>query len=475
MSLEIKNQTDNPKLIKGNFDKSSIQAGILHIGVGNFHRSHQANIIDQFMENTGNYNWGIVGLNLLSETTDFLTNLKKRNGNYVLKTISPNGEVAFREIKSIVELLDWNSDKEKSEKILLNENIHLITITVTETGYFLTDNAELDINHEVIKNEIMGKNTNSLYSYLRIALNKRKNSINKPITILCCDNLRENGKVLKKAFLKYLKLLNEKDLLSWVEKNVSFPPCVVDRITPRSPEKLSKEIEDHFNIKEDCTVLSEDFIQWVIEKDFAAPFPDLDKIENVNFTENVFDYEETKIRILNGGHTCLTYLGALKGLKTFDECFNYEDLKSFFDNLQNKEIIPALGNIKPINLNKYLETISHRFQNSHISDALERICMDGSSKFLIFIIPTIKKCFENNIKPVNSITAIASWYIFMKKIYNKELEFNYIDPKWGWLKTLLEDDKIDEFCTNKDLWGNLPENFPSFKSILKLKIKNIAL
>ena len=218
--------------------------------------------------------------------------------------------------------------------------------------------------------------------------------------------------------------------------------------------------------------MSEDFIQWVIEKDFAAPFPDLDKIENVNFTENVFDYEETKIRILNGGHTCLAYLGALKGLKTFDECFNHEDLKSFFNNLQNKEIIPALGNIKPINLNKYLETISHRFQNSHISDALERICMDGSSKFLIFIIPTIKKCFENNIEPVNSITAIASWYIFMKKIYNKELEFNYIDPKWDWLKNFLEDDMIDEFCTNKDLWGDLPTQFPKFKEILKLKIKN---
>ena len=139
----------------------------------------------------------------------------------------------------------------------------------------------------------MGKITNSLYSYLRIALNKRKNSINKPITILCCDNLRENGKILK-SFFKIFRTLKWKwfNKLGW--KNVSFPPCVVDRITPRSLEKLSKEIEDHFDIKEDCTVLSEDFIQWVI-KDFAAPFPDLDKIENVNFTENVFDYEETKI------------------------------------------------------------------------------------------------------------------------------------------------------------------------------------
>ena len=101
--------------------------------------------------------------------------------------------------------------------------------------------------------------------------------------------------------------------------------------------------------------------------------------------------------------------------------------------------------------------------------------MDGSSKFLIFIIPTIKKCFENNIEPVNSITAIASWYIFMKKIYDKELVFNYIDPKWDWLKTFLKDNKIEEFCSNKDLWGNLPDNYPLFKSILKSKIKNLAI
>ena len=148
-----------------------------------------------------------------------------------------------------------------------------------------------------------------------------------------------------------------------------------------------------------------------VERIFPLNSPNLDKIENVNFAENVFDYEETKIRILNGGHTCLAYLGALKGLKTFDECFNYEDLKSFFDNLQNKEIIPALGNIKPINLNKYLETISYRFQNRHISDALERICMDILFKSRGFILCKTFSCLYS--------VSIAS-FIF-RMVYSKTI------------------------------------------------------
>ena len=160
------------------------------------------------------------------------------------------------------------------------------------------------------------------------------------------------------------------------------------------------------------------------------------------------------------------------GLKTFDECFKKENLNSFFNDLEIKEIIPSLGNAIPFDLTKYLNEIYKRFQNSNISDDLERICMDGSSKIPIFVIPTIKKCFEMNIEPTNCISAIASWYKFMKKINNNELNFNYIDPKWDWLKNFLYDDKIDDFCSNKDLWGELPKTFPRFKEILKLKIND---
>ena len=159
-------------------------------------------------------------------------------------------------------------------------------------------------------------------------------------------------------------------------------------------------------------------------------FPNISELESVDITSNVIPYEEAKIRVLNGGHSCLTYFGALMNLKTFDKCFEKENLVSFFNDLETKEIIPSLGNDIPFNLTKYLNTICERFQNSNISDALERICMDGSSKFPIFVLPTIKKCFEMNIEPINGITAIASWYEFMRKINNNELNFNYVDPKW---------------------------------------------
>jgi D-arabinitol 4-dehydrogenase len=470
MDLQSQASSNLSKILESNFDKKKLHAGILHIGVGNFHRSHQAYLIDQLIEKKSKYNWGIIGLNLIKSGEKDLKSLQHQEGNYVLKTISSKGDTKYRKIKSIVGLLDWNLEKEKSEQILTNKDIHLVTITVTETGYFLNEDSKLDQNHVIIKNEIDNLNTTSIYSYLRTALNQRMHKINQPITILCCDNLRENGKILENAFIKYLELLNDTVLLEWIAKNVSFPSCVVDRITPRVPATLSGEIENNFKIKKNCSVLSEDFIQWVIEEKFSAPFPDIDELESVNITKNVIPYEETKIRVLNGGHSCLAYLGALMGLKTFDECFKKKNLDSFFYDLEIKEIIPSLGNDIPFDLTKYLNTIYERFQNSNISDALERICMDGSSKFPIFVLPTIKKCFEMNIEPINGITAIASWYVFMKKINNKELSFDYIDPKWVWLKNFLKEDKIDDFCSNKDLWGELPETFPRFKEILRLRI-----
>ena len=346
MILKNEINQNSLQLIESSFEKQKLKPGILHIGVGNFHRSHQAYLIDKFIEKNSEFNWGIIGLNLISNSSNIINNLKKRDGNYILKTISSNGDVKYKNIKSIIELSDWSTEKENSEKILNNENIHLITITVTETGYFLNEKSELDENNKLIKDELNNKMSNSIYAYLRIALNNRKKSTNKPITILCCDNLRENGKILKNCFIKYLELINDKELINWLSKNVTFPSCVVDRITPRTPENLAEEIEQNFNIKEDCSVLSEDFIQWVIEEDFAAPFPALDQLDNVYFTSNVINFEETKIRVLNGGHSCLAYFGALKELNTFDQCFKEKFLDNFFKELENEEILPALGNME---------------------------------------------------------------------------------------------------------------------------------
>ena len=464
-------------LVIPSYNKEEIKIGILHLGVGNFHRAHQALYINDYLNLKNDPNWGICGVNLRKEERANFNSLKKRGGKYVLKTISTSGETEFSDIYSIQKLIDWSEHRDEAEKILCDPNIEIVTMTVTESGYYISEDNELNLNLKIVDDNINKKENTIIFSYLLSALKKRMETIDKEITLLCCDNIRENGLMLEKTLKKYVKNSHKEKLLEWIEKKVSFPSCVVDRITPRAPVNLKKEIKENFLIDEDCSVMAEPFIQWVIEDNFIGKRPKLEDV-GVKFVDNVFPYEEAKIRILNGGHVALSYIGALKGHKTYDQAILDSELQQYFFELERKEIIPALGNEAPFDLEEYMMIIFDRFKNKNIGDKLERIAMDGVGKFPIFILPTINKCFALNINPENSIESIASWYIFMKKINNKTLEFNYYEPSWDWIKKYLEDDMLEKFIFNIHLWGDTPNKYPLFSDILRKKIlffKNIFL
>jgi len=462
----------NSKLLIPSFDRNECKQGIVHIGLGNFHRAHQAYYLNQYLNQKEDLNWGIIGVNLRNSESNNFKNLKDRNGKYILKTISTNGDEEYNEIHSIIDLYDWSKDSALAESIFNNEDIELVTMTVTESGYYILQNNKLNLDLPIVKNNIEGKEKSIIFSYLHSALRVRMETCNKPITLLCCDNIRENGLMLKSALKDYIRACNDNNLLEWIDKNITFPSCVVDRITPRSPENLAEEIKTKFNIEEKCSVMGEPFIQWVIEDNFIGKRPKLEKV-GVQFVDNVFPYEEAKIRILNGGHVALSYFGVLKGLKTYDQAINNKELLEYFFDLERKEIIPALGDEIPLNLEKYMLIICDRFKNHNIGDKFERLVMDGVSKFPIMILPTIRICFEKNIVPTNAINSIASWYVFMKKIYNNELIFDYYEPQWDWISQFLNDNKIDNFINCKELWGNIPNLFPNFKSILKQQITDL--
>ena len=451
------------------YNRGSCKAGIVHLGVGNFHRAHQAYYINELIDKYEKNQWGIIGINLRENERENFNFLKERDGKYVLKTISTSGKKKYNEIHSIINLYDWSFNPKEAELVLGNPDIEIITMTVTESGYYISETGDLNLDLPIIKNNIEQKEQTIIFSFLRNALKIRKQNCNKPITLLCCDNIRENGVMLKKALNSYLLACNDGDLIDWINENASFPSCVVDRITPKAPLNLKQEIKSEFNINEKCSVMAEPFIQWVIEDNFIGKRPDLEKV-GVQFTMNVLPYEEAKIRILNGGHVALSYLGALKNLQTYDQAINDNELQEFFFNLERKEIIPSLGHNIPFDLEKYMLVIFDRFKNENIGDKLERIAMDGVSKFPIWILPLIKKCFEINIQPTNAIYAIAGWYIFMKKIFNKKLEFNYYEPRWEWVQQFLYEDKIIEFATCAELWGNVPNIYPEFKTILNNQI-----
>ena len=300
------------------FKREECKIGIVHLGVGNFHRAHQALYINNYIEETNDKNWGICGINLRKEEGENFSFLKKRDGKYVLKTASSDGEIEFSEIHSIQKLIDWSEEKEEAEKILCDKDIEIVTMTVTESGYYINEENDLNLNLQIVKDNIAQKENTIIFSFLLSALKKRMHSIDKEITLLCCDNIRENGLMLEKCLKEYVKQSNELELLEWIEHKVSFPSCVVDRITPRAPKYLKGEVKKKFDIDENCSVMAEPFIQWVIEDKFIGKRPKLEDV-GVQFVNDVFPYEESKIRILNGGHVALSYIGALKGHKTNDQ------------------------------------------------------------------------------------------------------------------------------------------------------------
>ena len=206
---------------------------------------------------------------------------------------------------------DWSIDGFAAEAILSQPSVHLVTITVAESGYYTDPNGNLNTADPVIKAEAAGEKPQSVYGYLRAALAMRMQNQGAALTIACCDNIRQNGKMLRRNLLAYLEACNDHGLAEWVAANVAFPCSMVDRITPRSPADLSTELTTMIGAPVTSPIMAEDFIQWVLQDSAAASMPDLAQA-GVTVTADVDPYEETKIRVLNGGHTALVYLAALE-------------------------------------------------------------------------------------------------------------------------------------------------------------------
>ena len=418
-------------MYKTTYDKSECQTGIVHIGYGNFHRAHQAMYIDDYMEKSGDLRWGIVAVNLRNEGF-------REIDDYILKTPS-----SCRIVRSHLDYIDWTKNRTIAKHMLTLPSVHLITVTVTESGY---------------------APGSPLFEYLACGLRNR----NTPITILCCDNIRQNGKVLEAQFLAYLYQTNQHEMADWVRGNVKFPSCMVDRITPRTTSQLCEEIGRRYPHYMHNPVQTEEYSKWVIEDNFASDFPDLTQV-GVNIVDDLEPFEETKIRVLNGGHTSLAYLGVLSGYHTFDQVMNDEKHREHFKNLQNEEIIPSIEMEMdlPFDIHDYVDTIEERFSNSTNVDDLERICMDGFTKFHTFVVPTLRKCLEQGKRPKHIYKSIAAWYIYARRFARGCTKIRYNEPNWVLLEPLLADDKLDAFVTNERLWGDIPKDYITFSRVLK--------
>lgn len=468
-NTSLKNHSD---ISSTSYDRSACQAGVVHLGFGAFHRAHQAVYLDDYMDTTGDLRWGIVAVNLRGSESEQFSAAEEddnRHDGYYLKTYSAEGTVQTRRVRSHVKFSDWCADQDDCESLLSSPSVHLVTITVTESGYYTDPKGELNREDPTIKAELSGKTAETVYAYLRKAIARRIDATGAPLTIACCDNIRQNGKMLQTNFLAYLNACNQPELAAWVQENVAFPCSMVDRITPRSSKELCDEMSKVVGKPVTSPIMAEDFSQWVLQSVAAAAMPELEKV-GVTVTAHVDPYEETKIRVLNGGHTALAYLAALEGVETFDQAMRVPHLLEHFQNFEHNEVLPALTLDLPFSKENYLEAIASRFGNAAIGDTVARICADGMAKFPIFIRPTLEGCLKQGIVPVYSIRSIASWYVFALHVDAGNIGFNYVEPAWEDLKNMLG---TEAFISNQQLWGNLPVTYPEFADTLKREIKEM--
>jgi mannitol 2-dehydrogenase len=370
------------------YDRRSITNGIVHIGVGGFHRAHQAFYLDEYFQQHPDHEWGICGVGLLEYDRRMRDALHSQDCLYTLVERSSEGDRA-RIIGSITKYLFAPSDCQAVIAALASPECRIVTLTITEGGYYYIEGSgEFNVNHPVIQHDLQHPDQPlGTYGFLAAALEKRRYQGLAPFTILSCDNLQSNGDLVRKMLLAFAQRYDP-DLADWIDKSVAFPNCMVDRITPATTASEIRLVADQFGINDAFPVVTEPFIQWIVEDNFCAGRPDWETV-GVQMTHNVQPYELMKIRLLNGSHLLLGYLGVLAGYTYVHEAMADPLFEQAVKNLMN-EVTPTLQPVPGIDLDDYKKTLIERFANPKIGDQLQRLCLDGSSKMPKFILGSLR-------------------------------------------------------------------------------------
>ena len=417
------------QVISYNYNREQVKPGILHIGVGNFHRAHEEYYTNLLLEDASQQQWGICGAMLLPGDERLYNALKKQENIYTLTVCGRDGKDEAYRIGSLVELLWGVEYPEAVMNKMADKDIRIITLTITEGGYNIEKaTGEFMLSDEGIQHDLHNpQHPTTVFGFVAEGLRRRKANGNGPITLLSCDNLQHNGHTARKAFCSFFQA-QDADLAVWVADNVTFPNSMVDRITPATrPDDIAR-LNKKNGTEDEAPVYCEDFIQWVIEDNFIAGRPAWEKV-GAEFTDDVTAYENMKLSLLNASHTLLSYPSFLSGYRKVDDAMHDERIARFVRTFMEVDItpyVPAPGNT---DLELYKQTLIERFGNRSVSDQISRLCFDGISKFPVYVMPNLIKMIRDNADLTRVAYLIAAYRHYLK--YRKDdqgVSFEVAEP-----------------------------------------------
>ena len=402
------------------YDRSGLKAGIVHIGVGGFHRSHEAYYTDALLEKTGTMEWGICGVGLRTADRKIAEVLKRQDYLYTLIVKHPDGRIENRVIGSLIDFMLGCDDPGAVTDRMASKATKIVSLTITEGGYnFNPATGEFDFENPDVKHDLANpESPKMIFGFLTEALRKRRAAGRPPFTIQSCDNIQHNGSMTRKMLLAFAEA-QDPSLAKWIEEEVSFPNAMVDRITPVTTPADILMLEDDFNLKDEWPVTCEPFCQWVIEDDFCNGRPKWEEV-GAQFVPDVTPYETMKIRLLNAGHSVLGLLGSIHGHQTIDGCVSDPLFASYLRRFMDTEVTPVLDPVEGIDIEAYKGSLIERFGNPNIKDDLARICLESSSKLPKFLIPTITENLDRDGSTEFAALVIAAWCYYSDKGASKD-------------------------------------------------------
>lgn len=459
MKLSNKTLKDLPDGIKRpNYERGDLTPGIVHIGLGNFHRAHQAWYLHRLMQQGEAHDWAIVGAGV--RPYDEAQRLKMMDQDYLttLIELDPTG----RSAEVIGSMIDYVPIEEGNKPLIARMTdpaIRIVSLTVTESGYYLDpvskkfDESHADIQHDVEYADV----PRTAFGAIIAALKQRRDAGTGPFTVQSCDNLQGNGDLCRQTVVS-LARLSDSDLAKWIGDNCTFPNSMVDCIVPATGEKeiaLAKE----FGIDDAVPVTHENFRQWVTEDKFCAGRPNWDKV-GVTFSDDVHTYEAMKIRTLNGGHQIVANAGEVLSVDSISGCMEHPLIGAFYRKVAEDEIVPHVHPVPDVTPLDYVDLIVDRFSNPDIVDTVRRVAFDGSSRHTGFLLPVLREALETGKDIEGLALSEAIWARMCEGTREDGTIIEPNDPIWDDLTKAAKEARIDPqaWLDQDSLYGDLSSN-----------------